>query len=159
MIGLARFRRTDLRRGDELRQRPGRVGNNPVPIYLDLRPITDLLGPPYFADPAVTARRQLRDRLAQNPKPKTSDMPLMRMFDASLSNLSCGAVALANTTPLTTQQQGQLGPFVTGRRYGRLNPPTPAPTMDAIFTTATMVNATIATACPTEALRVLVGAS
>jgi hypothetical protein len=63
MIGLARFRRTDLRRGDELRQRPGRVGNNPVPIYLDLRPIIDLLGPPYFADPAVTvtARRQLRD--------------------------------------------------------------------------------------------------
>jgi hypothetical protein len=95
-----------------LPQRPGRVGDNPVPIYLDLRPITDLLGPPYFADPAVTvtARRQLRDRLAQNPKPKTSDMPLMRMFDASLSNLSCGAVALANTTPLTTQQQGQLPP-------------------------------------------------
>jgi hypothetical protein len=56
----------------------------------------------------------------------------------SLSNLSCGAVALANTTPLTTQQQSQLGPFVTGRRYGRLNPPTPVPTMDAIFTTVTI---------------------
>jgi hypothetical protein len=126
------------------------VSDNPVPIYLDLRPITDLLGPPYFADPdvIVTVRQAVAAALkATRTSAPRPDIPLVRMFDVTLKSIDCGSTPLNNTGPLTTQQSIGFGPFAPGRRFAGL-PNVDLPSIGSDVTTIAAAQASLLRACP-----------
>jgi hypothetical protein len=104
--------------GVECADASAHTANDPVPIYLDLRPMTDLLGPPYFLDPMVniTLRRAVQAELDKMMVQPVDDFPLLRIFDVNITSLNCDLVNYG-ITPLphaaTMSQTGQ-GPFAPG---------------------------------------------
>ncbi|MEM7529434.1 MAG: MAC/perforin domain-containing protein [Pseudomonadota bacterium] len=96
--------------------------SDPVPIYLDLRPISDLLGPPFFLDPdiAFLLRRrvsQVFDALHAETPVAT---PMIAVYDVRISDITCDVQQFDNTTD---QARNRFGPFAPGGPFERITVP------------------------------------